>query len=286
MILLKITFFFAAFGVFDFLFPGGAWAWGPGVHTVIATGLLGDLQSLLPLVAENIRAYPLEFLYGNLAADFFVGKGIKPREGHSHNWETGFRLMKEARGEREASYAYGFLSHLAADVIAHNYFIPIMIQKTSSWGRMGHLYWETASDCFVGPVYTKIAKEILSMEQLGCDELLISAVGKKKGLRARRRIFTQSVKLSDYLSGSPPRFLINRGLRRELFPVFLASMISLSYRSAKDVLLRPDGAPCLTRDPIGSRNLLLAGKRAFRRRLFGSPRRSRRFEIDGELLSL
>lgn len=287
MVFVKIALFSIACGTLQFLFPDGAWAWGPGVHTVIASSILGDLHQLLPTIARTIQSYPLEYLYGSLAADFFVGRGLKPKEGHSHNWETGFRFLREAKNMEESSYAYGFLSHLAADVIAHNYFIPTLIHRVSTWRRMGHLYWEAASDCLVGPVYMRIAKEVLSMERLGCDDLLKAAVGKKRnGLRARRQLFTQTVKFSDYLKGSQTKFLVDPGLRWEHFPRFFASMMDLSYRLTKDFLLRPNESPCISHDPIGSRNLLLASKKAVLSRLFKIPRPTYRFKIDRDLLDL
>lgn len=269
------------------IFAEGAWAWGPAVHTVIASRMLGELGQLLPPIAQTIQSFPMEYLYGSLAADFFVGKGQKPKEGHSHNWETGFRFLKEAKDNQEAAYAYGFLSHLAADVIAHNYFVPKLIQRAPAWKRMGHLYWEAVADCLVGPVYIRIANEVLSNEKLGCDEQLKAAVGKKRpAIKARRRLFTQSVKLSDYFSSSQSRFLMSRGLGDQVSPENIGFMLDLSYRLAKDFLIHPESSPCVSYDPIGSRNLLLASRKAILSRLFKIPRRNYRFRIDQELLEV
>lgn len=275
-----------AFGL-QLIFADGAWAWGPAVHTVIATRMLGELSQLLPAIAQTIQSFPLEYLYGSLSADFFVGKGQKPKEGHSHNWETGFRFLNEAKDDREAAYGYGFLSHLAADVIAHNYFIPSLIQHGTTWKRMGHLYWEAVADRLVGPVYIRIAKEVLSNNDLGCDDLLRAAVGKKRaGLKARRKLFTQSVKLSDYLSSSQVRFLDGRGLGEQISPANIGFMVGLSYRLARDFLTHPDSSCCTSYDPIGSRNLLLASRKAILSRLFRIPRRTHRFRVEQELLEV
>ena len=212
----------------DFIFSSGAWAWGPAVHTAIASNILDQSASLLPAVADVIRSHPLEYLYGSLSADFFVGKGQKNKSGHSHNWETGFRFLEEAGEGREASYAYGFLSHLAADVVAHNYFVPNLIYRASTWKRMGHLYWEARADYTVGPVYLTLAREVLTMDRLGCDEMLRSAVGKRRnGLRARRRLYTQSVKFTDYLYTSSAPSLFERGV-----PVPHLGRVPLVYRGA------------------------------------------------------
>ncbi|MFH1488022.1 MAG: zinc dependent phospholipase C family protein, partial [Pseudomonadota bacterium] len=246
---------------YNLFFSGEAWAWGPAIHTVIACKILSESVQLLPAIAEVIRAFPLEYLYGSLAADFFVGKGQKKKKGHSHSWETAHRFMKEAVDDQEAAYAWGFFSHLAADVIAHNYFVPKLIQEASSSKRVGHIYWEARADYTIEPAYIKIARDVLSMDHLGCDDLLRSAVGKrKKGLRARKSIFTQSVKLTDYLRSSPSFSLVYQGSRYRISEEYITFMVHLSYRLVRDILKHPVSSTCLSYDPIGSRNLRLAGR--------------------------
>lgn len=264
-----------------------AWAWGPAMHTAIACGILQDGSVILPAIAAIIQSFPREFVYGSLAADFFVGKGTKPRKNHSHNWETAFRLLGKAKTDKQASYAYGFISHLAADVIAHNYFVPNLIHQVSTWRKMGHLYWEAKADYSLGPAYIGIAKEILVENELCCDGLLKAAVGKRRsGLKARRHIFTQTVKISDLLSGSLSMAVINIGTRYRIAPSYLLFMSNLSYEVVKDVLSRPYSSPCLSFDPIGSRNLQLAGRFAVLSRLLDFRRPRHEFKVARELLEI
>jgi len=271
----------------ELVIVNGAYAWGPGIHTWIAYRMLGELGFILPVIGETIRSFPLEYLYGSLAADFFVGKGHKPKDGHSHNWETGSKLIDEAKDDQEAAYAYGFFSHLAADVVAHNYYVPNLVHRVSKWKRMGHLYWEAKADYFVGPLYTKIARDVLGMSHLGCDDLLKSAVGKgKNGLKTKRRIFTQSVKFSDFVCASQPMSVVNKNARYQVSQEYLDFMIHLSYRLVKDVLNHPYSSSCLSYDPIGSRNLQLAGQHAIFSRLFDLPRAEYDFMVDQELLEI
>jgi hypothetical protein len=283
--LLKILYFFA---IFSFsLLVDDAWAWGPAIHTAIACRILQNGIAILPAIAEIIKSFPREFVYGSLSADFFVGKGTKPKEGHSHNWQTGFRLLHKSRGDQEAAYAYGFLSHLAADVIAHNYFVPNLIHQVSTWRKVGHLYWEAKADHSVGPMYMKIAKEVLAEDELCCDDLLKAAVGKKRnGLKTRRQIFTQTVKLSDYFTNSVPITLIDMSTRYRISPPYLAFMANLSYDLVRDVLMHPYSSPCLSFDPIGSLNLRLAGQSAVLSRLFDFHRPRREFKVAKELLEI
>lgn len=272
--------------IIQLTFTESAWAWGPAIHTAIGTRILGDLGPILPTIGRTIQAFPLEYIYGSLAADFFIGKGQKKKDGHSHNWETGFRFVEEVKDNREAAYAYGFLSHLAADVIAHNYFVPNLIRSAPTWKRMGHLLCEVWADYSVHPVYMRIARDILSMEQLGCDELLRLAVGRKNGLKARKHLFTQSVKLSDFLIGSQYVFLDNKGLNYQTSHEDLEFMIDLSYRLVKDFLTHPDSSPCLSYDPIGTQNLRSARRIGIISKLLNIPQHYFQFAVDQELLNL
>lgn len=282
--------FLIILGFFVFFFivlVENAWAWGPAMHTAIACRILQDGTAILPAIAGIIQSFPREFVYGSLAADFFVGKGTKPKKDHSHNWQTGFRLLRKAKTDRESAYAYGFFSHLAADVIAHNYFVPNLIHQVSTWRKMGHLYWEAKADHSVGPAYITFAKEILGRDELCCDALLQAAVGNKRnGLKTRRHIYTQTVRLSDLLSNPLSMTLINMGARYRIAPAYLVFMANLSYELVKDVLSRPYSSPCLSFDPIGSRNLQLAGRFAVLSRVLDFRRPRHEFKVARELLGV
>lgn len=250
-------------------------AWGPGVHTVIAMSVLDDVHLILPSIAGIISSFPLEYLYGCLAADFFLGKSRMKKAGHAHNWQGGFRFLHKAADDQEAAYAYGFLSHLAADVIAHNFFVPSMIREYRALRKKSHLYWEVRADFLVGPEYTRIAKNVLGMDHRGCDKLLKGISGKKKtGLGARKLIYTQSVKISDRARTTHHMFFPDRVVGRHRFDEYASFMIGLSLRVVKGFLRYPETSPCLSYDPIGIRNVgLTKGNRfltkqfAFRRPL-------------------
>jgi hypothetical protein len=291
MLFFKIFLFLGASLVCHLIFAENVWAWGPAIHTVIGCKILEQITLILPAVAGVIRSFPLEYLYGSLAADFFVGKGQRKRDGHPHNWETGFQFLNGAGEDREVAYGLGFLSHLAADVVAHNYFVPNLIHSVSTWKRMGHIYWEAKADHFVGPLYMKIAKGVLSMEALDCDHLLKSAVGRgRNGFKTRKHLFTQTVKISDLFNGAQPMYFASRGSRYgpryQISEDYLISMIDLAYRLVRDFLKNPGSSPCLSFDPIGSRNLRLASRNGVLSKIFHTARPMYQFTVDEELLTL
>jgi hypothetical protein len=271
----------------ELMFSDGAWAWGPAIHTVISCNLLESFSQILPGIASIIQSYPYEYIYGSMSADFFIGKGQKKKKGHSHNWETGFRFLSEVNGDKEASYAYGFLSHLAADVVAHNYFVPDLVQRASTWKRMGHIYSEALADKSVDPLYLKIAMDVLAMDHSVCDKLLKSAsVRNGYGLKTKKRIFTQSVKISDYLYCLPMLFDKERNSPYNIEDEYMAFMIELSFKLVKDLLSYPDTSACLDHDPIGSDSLRLARQNGIFSRIFNSNQPSHQFPIARDLLEL
>ncbi len=285
--LLKLLIVFAVYLGIQFLRPDSAFAWGPGVHTAIALGSLDAAPMVLPSIGRIIAAFPIEYLYGSLSADFFIGKAKKKRAGAPHNWEGGFKFLSDASDDREMSYAFGFLSHLAADVIAHNYFIPNLMSAYPGKGKMGHLFWEIRSDYLIGTGYTSIANGVLNMDHQVCDDLLQLLGGKKRNrLKTKKRVFTQTVKFSDYLYTTRNLFFGPRATRGRVFHEYLAVMVDLSRRLVFDFLKHPDSSPCLHFDPMGTRNLLIAkGKRSFPR-IFRPAATNHRFDIDEKLLCL
>jgi len=283
----KIVIFFSACVLADFVFAPGAWAWGPAVHTVLASRILDNAASLLPNIAAIIQTYYLEYIYGNLAADFFIGRLQRENSRHSHDWETGFRFLRHARCEKEAAYAYGFLSHLASDVIAHNYFVPDTIYRISFPKRMGHIYTEMMVDTSMGSVYIRMAKDILSMKKLSCDGLLKKTIpDSRKTIKARRHLFTQSVKLSDTISGSQTISFLTRSSSLRISKKTLDFMIQLSYSLIRDVLNDPKNSPCFSFDPVGKDNLRLANRYGLLSKLLNLPHPKLRFKIDRRLLRL
>ena len=138
---MKFLFAIAAFVTLA-LMPDQALAWGPGVHLALGNSVLSNMGCLPPLVAALLGRHRDAFLYGCLSADIFIGKGTNIKPGHSHNWVTGFKLLKSAQDARVLAYAYGYLSHLAADVVAHNYFVPKAL--------FGHEFRLQAVPCLCG----------------------------------------------------------------------------------------------------------------------------------------
>ena len=284
---MKLIFILFISIIVDIMWANVAFAWGPAIHMVTALSVLDNVDFILPSIAGVISSLPLEYLYGCLAADFFIGKSRRRGGSHLHNWEGGFRFLDEANDDREAAYAYGFLSHLAADVVAHNFFIPNIIRAYPTGSRVGHVLCEAKADYLVGPNYIRIARDVLDMDHHRCDKILKFMGGKRtNGLMAKKRLFTQSVRASDYIYAAHHTFFAGKMIPQRIFDAHLVYMVDLSCRLVRDFLNNPESSLCLSYDPIGKQSLSLAKRKRSLAKTYGSRRKFRGFTVDRQLLEL
>src|SRR6476620_10374622 len=114
----------AGVGLFWLLIPPAAHAWTPGTHIYLGESVLGNLGQLPAAMADLLRAYPFDFLYGNIAADSSIAKHYAPLGRHCHYWHVGQEIHDLAATDGLRAFGLGYLCHLAADTVAHNYFVP------------------------------------------------------------------------------------------------------------------------------------------------------------------
>jgi len=111
--------------------------------------LLDQLSLLPPTVAVLLGRHGRSFLFGNIAADVVFAKRLSRVKQLCHHWSTGFGLLDRAMSESDRAFAYGYLSHLAADTVAHGKFVPRQIVLSGNRINSGHLYWELRADAAV-----------------------------------------------------------------------------------------------------------------------------------------
>jgi hypothetical protein len=99
--------------------------WGPGHHLDFAERVYRRRKELLPRnVAELLEEERDAYDYGNLAADIINFKAFGGAYSHCHRWKIleEMRALSTSRRQKRSS---SYLSHLAADTIAHNHFVPL-----------------------------------------------------------------------------------------------------------------------------------------------------------------
>jgi Zinc dependent phospholipase C len=125
-------------------------AWGPGHHLEFAERVYRRRRELLPkdvasLIDEEHEAYD----YGNIAADIINFKAFGGAYSHCHRWTIIEDMRELATSPRDEAFILGYLSHLAADTIAHNHFVPYHLARYARTKGLGHLYWEMNADRFI-----------------------------------------------------------------------------------------------------------------------------------------
>ena len=156
------------------VFPVNAFAWGAGVHLGLGLRLLAAPEALPAVLQALLATHPMDFLYGCIAADITLGKKHTHHLEHCHNWRIGRKLLAQSKRENPAAQAcaYGYLAHLAADTIAHNYFVPYKLAMTYNTTLLNHAYWEIRADIGVRDETWETARLLAKQDNRKNDRML------------------------------------------------------------------------------------------------------------------
>ncbi len=171
---LLVTLTFAAVAFAILVVPAEALAWAPLAHLSFSAQALEALGVVQPSIRHVLQDFGNEFLYGSLAADIVVGKNMARYLYHCHNWRVGFNVFKHARAGGEQSFALGFLSHLAADTVAHNYYVPFKTVAAYHKLNAQHAYWELRYDQRMDRDLSRVAREVTTRAYRSHDHYLES----------------------------------------------------------------------------------------------------------------
>jgi hypothetical protein len=236
--------------------PSTAYAWTPGTHIFLGEAVMRSLTLLPQSIAELISAFPYDFLYGSIAADTSMAKKYAAAGRHCHSWNVGFEIYGDARAERMRAFGLGYLSHLAADTVAHNYFVPHQLAITSSTTALGHSYWESRFDTHIGERYSRRAREVILLDHSASDEHLDRILSPTIfSTPTNRRIFRGMVYVADTESWQRIFQLVSEKSRWDLHEKDVSSYMVRSYDFIVDLLNRFDRAEPFALDPAGTRAL-------------------------------
>ena len=174
--LLGMFILFAAALLLVIALPQQALAWGAGVHLQLGMSVLSNLKALAPSVAAIIGNHPFDFLYGTIAADITIGKKFTHYLQHCHRWRIGQKVLDKAGDDSQKACAYGYLSHLAADCIAHNYFVPYKVMRSFPSLTLKHAYWEMRFENYVEKEIWETGKKVSREHFEKNDQLLRKVV--------------------------------------------------------------------------------------------------------------
>lgn len=234
------------------LLPTDAWAWTPGTHVFLGDAVLRHLHFLPGPLAELLAAYPADFLYGSIAADTSIAKKYATVGRHCHAWHVGREIHDKAPEGPLRAFGLGYLAHLAADVVAHNFFVPRQLAVTSSTAALGHSYWESRIDTHIGDEWPRRARELLFMDHSRADGLLDRILSPTIfGTPTNRRIFRGMVHVTDTDSWQRIFKLISENSRWDLTDADVSRYLTRAFDYVMDLLVRWDGSEPYTFDPSG-----------------------------------
>jgi hypothetical protein len=244
------------------LLPQPAWAWGPATHAYLGDQVLSSLHLLPDAVRLVLAAHPFDFLYGSLAADISLAKKYVPEGRHCHHWHIGEEIHAAAETDRLRAVGLGYLAHLAADTIAHNFFVPRQLLLTSSTKAFGHSYWEARMDTMIGEQYTRLARTaVMDHDHSAADALLDRVLsGTLFSFHTNRRIFRGMIRFVDHERWHSIFGTIVTRSRWDLTDETGRDYMVRSFDYVVDYLGRRGEAIAAGLDPIGERNLDLSKK--------------------------
>jgi len=227
-------------------------AWGPGAHVDAAWYLLKNLALLAPVARKIISSHPFAFIYGSVAPDMVLGKRFMNPAHNNHNWEVGFRIKESARTQRQKAFALGYLSHLAADTVAHNQYVPERLIEHYHRRRRGHLVQELMFEASLDPETWKLARAATRRPYSECDELFSRHVAHTPlpdGFN--RRMFRSGLWIVRLGLWERVVRIVRKRFAPELDGDSMAAYSEAIRTAVLDLMNDLDSAPCLSCEPTG-----------------------------------
>lgn len=238
----------------NLLVPSIAYAWGPGTHLEIALYALAHAPAALPVIRDLMRRHPAEFIYGSVSPDITQGKKFAGYKHHCHNWDIGRMILEEAATDTERAAAYGYLTHLAADTVAHNYYVPFKMIRSYSTRSLSHIYWEMRFDLHVPDLAWEKMPQIIRSDFTEFDHLLNRVL--KKNLftfGTNKKIYNTILNLQKMkrLRGTLKTYA--RKSHWTLKEEQVEHYKNLTFKVVEEFLSQFGKARCLIADPAGLR---------------------------------
>ena len=218
----------------------------------LGNAVLRSLAMLPGSIAELLDAFPYDFLYGSIAADTSIAKKYAEVGRHCHSWRVGFEIHDQAATERMRAFALGYLAHLAADSVAHNYYVPRQLAVTSTTSALGHSYWESRIETHLGGDSPHRARELILLDHSRADEHLDRILSPTIfSTHTNRRIFRGMVYVTDTESWQRVFQLISEKSRWDLTDDDVGAYMTRSYDFIMDLFTRMNDSDPYALDPSG-----------------------------------
>lgn len=241
-------------------FPSEALAWGIGVHLQTGAWILENLSRLPAPLSTLLAAHPNDYLYGCISADITLGKKYTHYLKHCHSWRMGFKILKKAKTDSHRACAYGYLSHLAADTVAHSYFVPYKLIRTYNTVLLKHTYWEMRFEAHVSPEVWPLARSIGRKDFTENDKLLRNILADTIfSFGTNKKLFNSLLLLNRLQQYQKVLRSLAKTSKWEITPADQEEYLGLTYEATLSLLQDVENSPFRNADPTGERALSTAG---------------------------
>ncbi len=237
-------------------FPTDALAWGIGVHLQTGAWILDNLAQLPEPLRSLLSTYPNDYLYGCISADITLGKKHTHYLRHCHSWRMGLKILEQAKSDSQKSCAYGYLSHLAADTVAHSYFVPFKLIRTYNTMLLKHTYWEMRFEAHVAPETWPLARSIGRKDFSENDKLLRSILADTIfSFATNKRLFNSLLLLNRLQQYQKVLRSLATTSKWAITVEDQKEYLDLTYEATLSLLQDLNNSPFLDADPTGERAL-------------------------------
>ena len=242
------------------IFPSDALAWGIGVHLQTGAWILDNLALLPDPIRTLLSAHPNDYLYGCISADITLGKKYTHYLKHCHSWRMGRKILEQATTPSQQACAYGYLSHLAADTVAHSYFVPFKLIRTYNTVFLKHTYWEMRFEAHVSPETWPLARSIGRKDFSENDKLLRSVLANTIfSFATNKRLFNSLLLLNRLQQYQKVLRSLANTSKWAITPEDQEEYLGLTSKATLSLLQDLDNSPFCNADPTGERALNTAG---------------------------
>ncbi len=257
------------------LAPSEALAWGPITHLAHGSAVLENLNIVTAALQDLLSRHPVEYLYGCIGADLTQAKKYtRAMAAHCHSWDAGWQVWEIAATDAERAFAYGYLSHLAADVYSHNHYVPTQLVVSYPTRTLRHVYWEARFDSLQDAALRELAQDLRRRRFSECDALVERAIERTLfSFRTNRRIFQSVLAWQGFEQWHRVMLAVDARSRFLLPPEVVPVYNRLCLDSIVSVLREGRDSPSQAGDPTGRQALAEAMK--LRRTLRSLLRRGR-----------
>jgi hypothetical protein len=265
----KIIFLLIFSFLLIFIYSQDVFAWGPGAHLGITSAI--ELAKIGSTVAKICEKFYPQFLWGSIMADIIIGKNFSNWKQHPHNWEFIFSLFFKASEDYKKSFMIGYMTHLAQDIVAHNFMIPEFAVASAFFNNIPknlsilHFKVERKADDLVNPQIWEQIRYFQSLpENRKCVEFLEENLnGTIFGSpKTNSRIYLKILSVNTIKEIIKTKFkLIRNGKDQKgenIYSKAIGEYFSMAKKTSEDFLKNFERSKMILIDPTGTETIYFA----------------------------